>query len=119
MMWNGAQWVSAQQAAAPQYVAPARAAIRRGRCPATAGDDRSGKEGRPGDLGRPGLRAARIRHRDASSGGPYYQKDPAALASFAVPSLLPALLLAIGAGHRPCGGDPDRAGLPRLALVAR
>lgn len=84
MMWNGAQWVSAHQATVPQYAAAAAPQQRAMTVPAKKAGPAIW-EGLASVL--PGFVIEMLQR------WTYYQKDPAALASFAVPSLLPALLL--------------------------
>ncbi len=83
MMWNGAQWVSAQQQAAT----PAFAPFPQPRAVAMPGH-KSGPaiwEGLFSVL--PGIVIEMLQR------WPVYQKDPAALANFAAPAILPGVLL--------------------------
>jgi hypothetical protein len=85
MMWNGTQWVLAQQAAAmPQYVPQAAQQQRTMTVPSKQAGPAIW-EGLASVL--PGFVIEMLQR------WPVYQKDPAALASFAVPSLLPGVLL--------------------------
>lgn len=84
LVWNGAQWVPGQVVATPQHIAPPMPPQRPMAVPAKVAGPPIW-EGLFSVL--PGFGIEMFQR------WPIYQKDPAALANFAVPSMLPALLV--------------------------